>query len=358
MAFVDLLPRKAYKKLENMARGFSFLLEPVKKMTRGYAPFPWAVIAHLTYRCNLDCTMCCQHIADYTEILPGFPQPGVKNDELQTGRWKEILEDIADSFPILPFFHFSGGEPFLHAGLPDLVEHAKSRGYNVSIITNGWMLEQYAGTLVELGLNRLHVSIDGSEELHDQIRRREGSYRRAINGIRKVVDLRNARRRRDPHVTINCTITKENFRHLKAMAEVKEQCGADHLTLQHLVFFDHERKLAEGIDPKLLWDQLRHMTRGRKDVTVYAHVPKKKWDAYYRGSASDLGKGCGWNWVGLRIHPNGDVVPCRGVSVGSLRDGSRSIREIWNGSEYRNFRKELARVGNYEECGRCTHRLF
>jgi MoaA/NifB/PqqE/SkfB family radical SAM enzyme len=358
MAFVDLIPLQAYKRLENRAGLLRPVLEPVKKMTGGLAPFPWAVIAHITYRCNLDCTMCCQHIPEYASGLPGFPIPGQKSQEIPTQRWKEILDDLAESFPIKPFFHFGGGEPTLYPGFLELVTHAKSRGYNVSMITNAWLLQNHAEKLVDLGIDRINVSIDGSEDVHDEVRRLKGSYRRAIAGIRAVRAAREKAGKKTPHVTINCTITRENHARLPDMLGVLEESGADHLTYQHLVFLDDERELAAGIDVERILADLGKIERERDDVTIYPNVPKADWKLFYEGKSTELGNGCGWNWVGLRLHPNGEVAPCRNQVVGSLAEPGTSIKTIWNGGVYRKLRAELAQVGNYEDCGRCTHRLF
>lgn len=160
-----------------------------------------------------------------------------------------------------------------------------------------------------------------------------------------------------PHITINCTITKENFKFLSEMLKVKEMCGADHLTFQHPVFFDKEREMVEGIDIDKIKKDLFEILKKERNVTLYAYVPKKDWFKYYHGNSEELGKGCGWNWVGLRIHPNGDIVPCRGIFLGNALDGG-NLKEIWNSKEFKVFRKELIKIGNYPECGRCTHRLF
>jgi len=357
MAFLDLLPLEAYKSLENRAAGAKRILQPVKRLTRGWAPSPLAVIAHLTYRCNLDCSMCCQHIPEYSKELPAFPQPGLPREELTVGDWKRIIDDIVDSFRMRPFFHFGGGEPFLYTGLLELVEHAKSRGMNVSLITNGWFLESAAEKLVDLGINRINVSIDGPEDIHDVVRRKAGSFRRAIDGIRALRAVRDARKSKTPHVTINCTVTRENHLRLEEMVDVQQAARADALTFQHLVFLDHERELAEGIDVDTLLATLGRLDRERKDVTLYPHVPKEDWGAFYHGPSTRLGNGCGWNWVGLRLHPNGDVAPCRGLVMGRLTAG-KSVREIWNSKEYKSMRSGLAAAGNYEDCGRCTHRQF
>ncbi len=91
MNIINIIPLKAFKKLENWALYLKFILEPLKKVSFGYSPFPIVVIAHLTYRCNFDCTMCCQHIPDYIEILPSHPIKDKREEEISLDDWKSII---------------------------------------------------------------------------------------------------------------------------------------------------------------------------------------------------------------------------------------------------------------------------
>jgi radical SAM protein with 4Fe4S-binding SPASM domain len=353
----EILSRKAFKRIENWARYLKPILEPLKKTTFGYSPFPLACIIHLTYRCNLNCFMCCQHIEDYSEILPSFPKKGNDIQELELKEWKKIIFDLSKSFLIKPFLHFSGGEPLIYYGTRDLVKFSKDLGFNLSLITNGWFLSDYAEDFVKYNLDRLHISIDGPEEIHNKIRRKGDSFTRAIESIKKVVFFKEKFKNNKPHITINCTITKENYKYLSEMVKVRDLVKADHLTFQHTVFFDKEREMVEGIEVEKMKEELFSLIKKDKEITIYAYVPKKDWQKYYYGNSDDLGKGCGWNWVGLRIHPNGDVVPCRGIFLGNLANGSNA-KKIWNSKEYKKLRKDLLKFGNFPECGRCTHRLF
>ncbi len=246
----------------------------------------------------------------------------------------------------------------MYSGIIDLIKYTKSKGFNTSLITNGWHLKNYAEELIKIKIDRIHISIDGPEEIHDDIRRVKGAHRKAIEGIIFLREKRDLMGKKKPHITINCTITNENYKSLKEMVKVKEEAGADYLTFQHLVFFDNEKKLSEKINIEDLIRQFIELKKEGHNFTVYPYVPKKFWNEFYHGSSENLRKGCGWNWVGLRIHPNGDIVPCRGIYVGNPIKDKTSLKEIWNNKEFRNLRKELAKIGNAKECGRCTHRLF
>ncbi len=272
---INIFSRTAYKRLENFARYAKFIIEPLKKLTNGYSPFPIAVIIHLTYRCNLDCFMCCQHIKDYSDILPSFPNENKDFLEIKTDEWKKIILNIKQSFPFKPFLHFSGGEPLLYYGIRDLIKFSKEEKFNVSLISNGFWLENFIDDILNFKLNRLHISIDGPEEIHDKIRGRKFSYKRAVESLKNLVKMRERRKQNFPHITINCTITKENYNFIKDMLKVKEESKADHLTFQHPVFFDKERDMVDGIDVQKIQKDLYEILKENKDVTLYAYVPKK-----------------------------------------------------------------------------------
>ncbi len=357
MAFLDLIPQATYKALENRAAFVHDWLLPVKRLTRGYSPFPVAVVALVTFRCNLDCVMCCQHIPEYAADIPGLSLPGKSAQGMSLSRWKEIVDEIAETFPLLPFFHFGGGEPFLYPGLLDLLVHTKGRGFSTSVITNGWTLATHARDLVSLGVNRINVSIDGTETVHDEIRRRKGSFLRAVNGIRAIRKEREKAGRDHPRVTINCTITPQNVSVLEEMVKVRDEAGADALTIEHLMFPDEDRTIATGLDVDALLEVLPRLEK-RERVTLYPRIPRKLWRQVYEGSGKDLGRGCGMLWELLRIHPNGEVGPCRGLVLGNAATGRESLKEIWNNEGYMRVRRELADGGPVAACARCCHVLY
>ncbi|ACB74239.1 GTP 3',8-cyclase MoaA [Opitutus terrae] len=60
----------------------------------------------------------------------------------------------------------TGGEPLLRADVPDLVRSLKQelRVPDLALTTNGWLLEKYAPSLREAGLDRVNVSVDSLQD--------------------------------------------------------------------------------------------------------------------------------------------------------------------------------------------------
>ena len=60
-------------------------------------------------------------------------------------------------------------EPLIHARIREICEALKRRGLYVSITTNGYLLPRLAGDLVEIGVDFLTVSVDGSRLVTSQV---------------------------------------------------------------------------------------------------------------------------------------------------------------------------------------------
>jgi hypothetical protein len=84
----------------------------------------------------------------------------------------------------------TGGEPFLRRGLTlEVVETLASAGVGVTLNTNGWFVDdEVARRLGGLRGVTAHVSLDGARVgLHDSSRGVPGSWRRAVEGIDRLL---------------------------------------------------------------------------------------------------------------------------------------------------------------------------
>lgn len=90
-------------------------------------------------------------------------------------------------------YYFTGGEPFMHVDLPAMLERTLERG-PASVLTNGTLLPDRALDPIVRAAKaapyslEIRVSLDGpSRETNDPIRG-EGTFDRAMEGIRKLLD--------------------------------------------------------------------------------------------------------------------------------------------------------------------------
>lgn len=139
---------------------------------------PFYVRFHITHRCNYRCRMCGLHeLADQESELD---LPGVR---LVAGR----LAALGARHAVV-----TGGEPFLRADLPEVVEAFSARGFSVRVQTNGGrqVTRERLEQCRRAGLRDLSVSIDTmDDELQDRICGVRGARDNAIRTLRLAREL-------------------------------------------------------------------------------------------------------------------------------------------------------------------------
>ena len=110
-----------------------------------------------TFRCNLGCEMC----------------PRFSSDDAYLDMPMETHQRICEGMQHAHTVDYTGwGEPLLHGGIYDMVRMAHERGCATTMTSNGTALSAAnSRRLIEAGLDRLTVSIDGlSPQTYDTIR--------------------------------------------------------------------------------------------------------------------------------------------------------------------------------------------
>jgi AdoMet-dependent heme synthase len=135
-------------------------------------PGPHIVAWESTVACNLACVHC-RASAQTT------PEP----DELTTAEVFDLIDQLVEfSQPILVI---SGGEPLMRPDIYDIAAYGTRRGLRVAVSPNGTLLTASAvGDLIQAGVGRISVSIDGSTAArHDAIRGVSGAFDEAMAGL-------------------------------------------------------------------------------------------------------------------------------------------------------------------------------
>jgi GTP 3',8-cyclase len=143
----------------------------------------------VTDRCNLRCTYC----------MPAEGIQLLRHEDILT--FDEITEVAKTAVEMgVRKIRLTGGEPLVRRGILDLVRMIASiKGVaDLSMTTNGILLEKFAGQLKEAGLHRINVSLDTLDAEKYREITRGGELESVVEGLRqaKVVGL-------DP-IKINC----------------------------------------------------------------------------------------------------------------------------------------------------------
>jgi MoaA/NifB/PqqE/SkfB family radical SAM enzyme len=134
---------------------------------------PLTVIMALTYRCQCDCEHCS---VDHYRSQTG-------RCEMTTEEIKKYIDDIVCLGSVK--LNFFGGEPLVRPDLSELIRHAAAQKIFVFVDTNGFLLDHaMAKEMKQSGVSCISVSLDSfDEKKHNEIRRTEGLFNRAVSGL-------------------------------------------------------------------------------------------------------------------------------------------------------------------------------
>jgi MoaA/NifB/PqqE/SkfB family radical SAM enzyme len=180
----------------------------------------------ITTACNLDCQMC---------VRRAWREP-IGSMSLET--FGALIAQLR-RLPSLPVVHLGGyGEPMWHPDFLEMVRLAKAAGAQVGVTTNGTLLDaDTAAALIELGLDRLVVSIDGvTPESYGDIRR-NGSLEQVVENLRTLyrLKLRRAGKHSNPQVGIAFVAMKRNAADLPQLPRLATRIGAWTIQVSNLI---------------------------------------------------------------------------------------------------------------------------
>ncbi|HML56558.1 MAG TPA: radical SAM protein, partial [Solidesulfovibrio magneticus] len=162
---------------------------------------------HVTDRCNLACRHC---------LFCSGPAAGA---ELPT---ELALARIAEAAALgCRVFALTGGEPFCHPGLSDIVAAALTvPGSHVAILTNGTGFSDQAALVASWPRDRVHfqASCDGLAPRHDALRG-TGAFARLLDDLARARGMGFG-------VTLSACPTRDNVADLPALADLAASVGA------------------------------------------------------------------------------------------------------------------------------------
>jgi AdoMet-dependent heme synthase len=177
---------------------------------RDFNQAPFLVIWEVTRACDLACVHC-RASAD----------PNRHPDELSTEEGFRLLDTIREFGD--PIMIFTGGDPLKRPDLFELLEHSVQTGLRTTVSPSPTPLltpEALAG-FKRVGVARISISVDGWDAAsHDDFRQVAGSFDRAMLALEEA-------RRIGLSTQINTTVSRHNWEHLEAIADIVDRVGSD-----------------------------------------------------------------------------------------------------------------------------------
>lgn len=310
-----------------MVLRFSFVVSKISKKPfhRG---LPFALSIEPTTACNLACPAC-------PSGLKSFTRPTGKLDINEHEQW---LTQVSKS--VFYINYYFQGEPFLHPQFLDLIKSAKQHRIYTATSTNAHFIDQQkARAIVESGLDRLIISIDGLTQETYESYRVNGQLDKVITGSKHLVEAKKAANSVTPYLIFQFLVVKANEHQIEAVQALAEEIGIDEVRFKSAQVYDYEN--GNELIP---------------ENDAYSRYIKQK-DGTYRIKYVG-GNHCWRMWSSSVITFDGQLVPCcfdkdAQHTLGSLKD--QSFVSIWKNETYTQFRKAVLTDRNaIDICTNCS----
>jgi radical SAM protein with 4Fe4S-binding SPASM domain len=260
------------------------------------------------------------------------------------------LRDWAEAYEMefSPSLNVTGGEPFLREDIFDILGEARSRGFEIYLLTNGTLLDkERAHALSSLGVRGVQVSMEGPEEVHESIRGK-GSFDRSISGVKNLLDA-------GLRVTLNVTLSNLNARYIGDLLLLALSLGVQRLGFSRLVPSGRGMGLRkEGLKHwqlKDIYESLLSAALNGLEVVTGDPIASQMRAKANGDTGCTAHGGCAAGVAGLTLLPDGTMTPCRRlpIPIGNIRKDS--LRQVWATSEVLGLLRDKAKYKG--RCGRC-----
>jgi MoaA/NifB/PqqE/SkfB family radical SAM enzyme len=333
------------------------LLKRYAKLALGQPFAPVLLNILVTSVCDMRCTHCF-----FTEELDDRDR---KKGQMKTHELQRIAETLGGNLGVLII---AGGEPFTRKDLPEVVrafyEHNKLE--SVYLMSNGQIHQRIFPDVTRLlqecpNLNvTVALGIDGLKDAHEKIRRKPGSWDKAIHTARTLKEMKKEFPRLDVQ-TCTCVMNSNQDTIFEWYDFLKHDLQPDKVNINYIrppsadlneLNFDHNRyaQLSHQITEDTRNATLKNNYGGsagffKAAVDMYMHELIAKTKEEEKAQLT-----CYAGTAGAVIYDEGTLSSCENLDpIGNLRDYDWNFQSIWR-SEAMKDRRKKAHDGCY-----CTH---
>lgn len=310
---------------------------------------PITCVWEVTMGCNMRCGHCGSSCA---EPLEG---------ELTTEEALDLCDQIARLG--LRWVTLSGGEPLIRNDITELVKRLSDQGVSVNMITNGLLLDRaMAERLKESGIATLAISIDGTREIHDEIRKK-GAFDNARKSFQYMTEL-------GIKSGVVTTITNKNIDILGELKEELIRMGVKTWQVQiGLPMGNLKEKPDWLLAPERVTDIIDFCYETAKEgrIKIYpadciGYYTKKELEVKkisYETDMVSLWDGCNAGIRGFGILHDGRILGCTSIreeefiEKKSIREST--LRDIWENENAFAWRRKFKKEDLDGDCKSCVY---
>ncbi len=329
--YVKLLLSSSFKRIFNLIKlRLSYRLSIILK-----SPVTWGYPSRLSIEpttfCNLTCLECPS--GQRTLTRPA--------GNMQYALYKKIIYESSSFLSYLNLYF--QGEPFLNPGIFKMITLARQKRIYTAVSTNGHFLDtQNSKQIIDSGLDRLIICIDGINQKEYEIYRKNGNIKKIIKGIKILVSLKNELKSGKPYLTVQSLIMKHNQNRIKEMKSFFLDLGIDQVLFKSIQINEFSR--GSPLIPTISrYSRYRSLEKGKYIIK------------------NTLANKCWRMWNSAVITQDGTVIPCCFDKNASYKLGDINqygLKDIWKSNSYKKFRKSILRCRkDINICRNCTEGL-
>jgi MoaA/NifB/PqqE/SkfB family radical SAM enzyme len=311
---------------------------------------PLNVQLNLSATCNLKCRMC--------------PYLEVHTSERLKFMARETFEAMLPTLRAIRRVHFSGsGEPLFHREAFDLIARVRQEipDCEIDLTTNGTLLtRERAARLLDLRVNKLHVSFDGLPGRVETIRRNVNGAK-VLDNLSALAEMKRERGAKAPSIQINYMTGYGTYHDLVEFIERAHAIGINEIQLLEM-----QPATAADFEHNLLNDSQRDQAYALKTAIMLAnhydlclHLPIISANACHFPSNPHIAEDgevypcCYLDYDGRKLYADGQPHVFPSLSFGNIHQ--TPMQEIWDAPQYAAFRARNAR-GDFDRiCRACYH---
>lgn len=289
---------------------------------------PFSLSIEPTTACNLGCPECPSGLKQFTR----------PTGKLDLDLHRRMLNQVSKS--VFYINYYFQGEPFLHPNFLKLITEAKAKKIYTATSTNAHFIDkQKAIDIVNSGLDRLIISIDGLTQKTYENYRVNGQLDKVIKGTEFLIEAKKELNSKTPHLIFQFLAVKPNEHEIDDVFKLGAKMKIDEVRIKSAQLYDYEN--GNPLMPE------------NEKYSRYKIQPNGKYKLKVK-----TGNHCWRMWSSSVLTWDGKVVPCcfdkdAKHVLGSIENIDFSA--IWNSSKYHKFRQSiLSNRNEIDICKNCS----
>ena len=278
MEYLNLLRKQSIKKAYNLFVAYlGYVLSNIFKRPFLFGKPPFLSIEVTNY-CNLSCLQC----------PTGLGKLNRTSGNMSFKLYQNILNENYKHLSYLNLYF--QGESFLHPEIFKMIEYASRLKVYTAIATNGHFLnETNCRKIIESGLNKIIISLDGATEESYKKYRRNGNFNKVIYGIEYLVRLKKITKFKMPFIELQFLAFDHNINEVTLIKKLGKQLNVDKTEIKTAQIIDNNNDVKTPKES--------YYSRYQKTETGKLQIKKMK-------------KRCWRLWSNPVITWDGNILPC------------------------------------------------